>query len=78
VIAVGQQADLLALDMDATGLLGKSGDMLLDSYIFAGSDTLVTDVWSAGRHLVKDMVHVRRDEIVAGYRKTLKSLMEKI
>ncbi len=78
VIAVGQQADLLALDMDATDLLGKSGDMLLDSYIFAGSDALVTDVWSAGRHLVKDMVHVRRDEIVAGYRKTLKSLMEKI
>ena len=78
VIAVGHQADLLALDMDATDMLGKSGDMLLDSYIFAGSDALVTDVWSAGRHLVKDGVHVRREEIVTQYRKTLKSLMEKL
>jgi formimidoylglutamate deiminase len=78
VIAVGRQADLLALDMDATDLLGKTGDMLLDSYIFAGSDALVTDVWSAGRQLVKDGVHVRRSEIVSQYRDALKTLMEKI
>ncbi len=77
-IAIGKQADLLALDLNATDLIGKSGDMLLDSYIFAGSDALISDVWSAGRHLVKQGAHIRRDRITAQYQNTLKSLMERI
>ncbi len=78
VIAVGRQADLLALNLDAPDLLGKSRDMVLDSYIFAGSDAMITDVWSAGRHLVKDGLHLRHDEITQQYRETLKSLMGKL
>ncbi len=77
-IAAGKQADLLALDLNATDLIGKSGDMLLDSYIFAGSDALISDVWSAGRHLVKKGAHIRQDTITIQYRNTMKSLMRRI
>jgi len=77
-IAVGKQADLVALDLNATNLIGKSGDTLLDSYIFAGSDALISDVWSAGRHLVKQGAHIRQAEITATYQNTVKSLMRRI
>jgi formimidoylglutamate deiminase len=77
-IEAGRIADLVALDRDATDLLGKDGDAVLDSYIFAGDDRMVADVWSAGRHLVTAGRHRRHDEIAARYRKTVLSLKERI
>jgi formimidoylglutamate deiminase len=77
-IAVGRRADLFALDMDSVDLLGKDGDAILDSYIFAGDDKMITDVWSAGRHLVKEGHHIKRDTIVTRYRKTMMSLKDRI
>ena len=75
-IEEGALADLLALDMDSVCLAGLEGDTLLDSYIFAGDDGLVTDVWSAGRHLVREGHHVSRDEIVEKYRRTMSELRD--
>jgi formimidoylglutamate deiminase len=77
-IEAGRIADLVALDADATDLLGKDGDAVLDSYIFAGDDRMVADVWSAGRHVVTAGRHRRHDEIAARYRKTVLSLGERI
>jgi len=77
-IEAGRIADLVALDADATDLLGKDGDAVLDSYIFAGDDRMVADVWSAGRHVVTAGRHRRHDEIAARYRKTVLSLEERI
>ncbi|KLN62565.1 N-formimino-L-glutamate deiminase [Kiloniella spongiae] len=77
-IVVGQRADLFALDMDAVDLLGKEGDAILDSYIFAGDDKMITDVWSAGRHVVKEGHHIKRDQIIARYKKTMMSLKGRI
>jgi formimidoylglutamate deiminase len=77
-IEAGRIADLVALDADATDLLGKDGDAILDSYIFAGDDRMVADVWSAGRHVVTAGRHRRHDEIAARYRKTVLSLKERI
>lgn len=73
-IAVGQWADLLALDSGSIHLEGRSGDQALDTWIFAGDDRLVRDVWSAGRHVVQNGTHIRREAIVAAYRKVIKSL----
>lgn len=78
VIETGRLADLMALDAGATDLLGKDGDSVLDSYIFAGDDRMVTDVWSAGRHMVRQGRHLARDTILARYRKTILSLKERI
>jgi len=77
-IAVGKLADLMALDGDAPDLIGKQGDTLLDSFIFSGSTNMVTDVWSAGRHMVRGSVHIRRDKITARYKKTMLALTQRI
>lgn len=73
-IEVGQWADLLALDTGHPDLEGKTGDSLLDTYIFAGDDRMVVDVWSAGRHKVTAGQHLQRDAIVERYRKAMHGL----
>lgn len=78
IIAPGYLADITALDSGHIDLLGKSGDMLLDSYIFAGDDRMVTDVWSAGRHVVRDGAHIRRNAISTRYKTCLTSLMDRL
>jgi formimidoylglutamate deiminase len=67
-IRVGDWADLLALDMRAVDLAGRQGDGLLDAWIFASGDRVVTDVWSAGRHIVTGGRHVAREAVEARYR----------
>lgn len=75
-IAPGLWADLIALDPDHIDLAGQTGDNLLDTYIFAGGDHMVRDVWSAGRHMVQDGRHIARDGIVEAYRKAITPLRE--
>lgn len=74
VIAVGEWADLLALDGDTIDLAGRQGDAILDSFIFAGDDSMVRHVWAAGRHVVKDGKHLKHDEICNRYRATMAEL----
>ena len=73
-IAEGHWADLVALDGDALALAGLEGDSLLDGWFFAGDDSVVRDVWSAGRHMVRDGRHIHRDRIEARYRKAIADL----
>ncbi|WP_417410924.1 formimidoylglutamate deiminase [Hoeflea sp.] len=77
-LAVGKLADMMALDADAVDLTGRTGDTILDCYMFAGDDRMVEDVWSAGRHMVTGGKHVKRETIVSAYRKTMKELGEAI
>ncbi len=77
-IEAGRLADLVALDADAVDLAGREGDDILDSWIFAGDDGLVTDVWSAGRHVVTGGRHAAHDVITARYRRTILSLRDRI
>lgn len=73
-IETGLWADLLTLDADHVDLHGRVGDVLLDSYVFAGDDRMVKDVWSAGRHLVEDGRHKRHADIERDYRTVLRRL----
>ena len=75
-LAPGRLADLVVLDAEAADLVGKQGDTLLDSFIFAGGDVMITDVWSAGRHVVEEGRHVRRDEITGRYVGAINGLRE--
>ncbi|MEM9144612.1 MAG: formimidoylglutamate deiminase [Pseudomonadota bacterium] len=75
-IEIGARADLVALDGEALALVGRQDDRLLDAWIFAGDDRVVRDVWSAGRHLVREGRHVGRDVIEARFRVTLSALMD--
>ena len=73
-LAEGRLADMLALDTGRVDLEGRTGDALLDAWIFAGDDRAVAEVWSAGRHLVRAGRHVARDRIETGYRAVVRRL----
>jgi len=73
-VAEGQLADLLALDCTHVDLEGRPGDSLLDAWVFAGDDRMVQEVWSAGRHIVRDGRHLDKETITKTYRITLKRL----
>lgn len=75
-IAQGNWADLMTLDADHFDLSGHPGDMVLDTWIFAGDDRMVRDVWSAGRHLVQGGQHIAREAITAAYRQAVAPLRD--
>lgn len=74
VLATGHVADLLALDSTHSNMIAVSDDGWLDSWIFSGDDTLVTDVWSAGRHVVNEGRHFKHDEIRQRYDQTMRAV----
>ena len=75
-IEVGRWADLVALGGDATDFIGRQEDSLLDTWIFAGKEAAISDVWAAGRHMVQAGEHVKKSEITLSYRKVLKRLQD--
>jgi len=71
-------ADMVALEGDHVALCGLRPEQILDGWIFASDDRLVRDVWSAGRHCVKNGRHTARDAVETRYRTVLKGLMDRI
>ncbi len=74
----GALADLVAIDRSSAGLCALHDDQLLDGLAFAAGDNVITDVWSAGRHMVQDGRHVARDRILRDYRKTVSRLLKEL
>lgn len=66
-IETGRLADLVAIDSTDPTLCMLADRQLLDGFVFASGDKVVTDVWAAGRHRVKDRRHIDRDRIIAQY-----------
>lgn len=78
-IEVGQFADLMAVSNDNEFLCNRRGDTVLDSLIFTGRGrACVTDVWSAGRHMVQGGRHIHRDRIVKAFRNAIYDLGQEI
>jgi formiminoglutamate deiminase len=73
-LAVGAPADIVSLDATDPALVGRSGDALLDGWIFA-AHRAIDRVWRGGQCVVKQGRHVRRDAIAARYRATLAALL---
>ena len=61
----------MALDRNALSIAGLKEDLSLDAWIFSSKDQLVSDLWSAGRHMVKEGRHIHRHSIEKRYRKTI-------
>lgn len=78
VIDIGKLADLVAIDSRDPTLCALNNRHILDGYVFAANDSVVTDVWSAGRHMVQGSQHVAQSEIIANYRATITDLIAKI
>ncbi|WP_170362818.1 formimidoylglutamate deiminase [Ruegeria arenilitoris] len=77
-IAEGKLADLMAIDRTHPTLCALTDDQLLDGLCFAAPDGLVTDLWSAGRHMVKQSRHVARDQIISAYRSAIAGLLASV
>ena len=77
-IRAGLYADLVAIDPERDGLPGLAGDRLLDGFVFAGSNRSVTDLWSAGRHAVRDGRHVAREAIAGRYAATVRAILARL
>jgi formimidoylglutamate deiminase len=75
MIETGVWADLIGLDDDNQWLCNRKGDAVLDSLIFGGGGQLcIRDVWSAGRHVVKEGRHFKRDDIIRSFKNTMLQL----
>jgi formimidoylglutamate deiminase len=79
VLAVGKIADILGLDLDNEWGSNRSGDMALDTLVFGGNGRrCIRDVWSAGRHVVKQGRHIAREQITTGFTATMAELEQDI
>ncbi|MGX9116171.1 formimidoylglutamate deiminase [Mesorhizobium sp. BHbsci] len=72
-IAAGAPADFVSLDGNHPSLAGKTGDAVLDAWIFANG-TKVDCVWVHGKKLVSSGRHARRDAIAERFRKVMTAL----
>lgn len=69
----GASADLVSLDANDPALMGRAGDVILDSWIFAGA--AIDCVWRRGEKLVSAAQHHARESIAARYRSTIERLL---
>ena len=74
-IVAGASADFFSLDPDAASLVSRSGDAVLDSFVFGGDRGAVDRVWCAGRKLVEQGRHQARSTIETNYRRALARLL---
>lgn len=72
-LAVGGPADFISLDAGSVSLAGKTGDAILDAWVFANA-TKVDCVWVHGKKQVSNGRHVRRDAIAARFGDVMKKL----
>ena len=73
--AVGAPADIVSLNPCHPGLVGRRGEAILDSFVFAGGRDLIDGVWRSGRKLVTGGRHHRREMILARYRKAMQRVL---
>ncbi|WP_411817803.1 formimidoylglutamate deiminase [Hyphococcus sp. DH-69] len=77
-IATGFFADLISLKTGGTELEGLVGNQILDSWIFAHDDRFVDNVWSAGRHVVRNGRHKDRDTIRNNFLSVIQNLRKSL
>jgi formiminoglutamate deiminase len=75
-IATGNSADIVTLDPDHPSLIGRTGDALIDGWIFAAGRGAIDCVWRHGAKLVSQGRHHAREAVTRRYRDTLTGLLE--
>jgi len=71
----GHPADIVCLNSNSPALAGRSGDALLDSWIFAARGGAVDCVWRRGRKIVSEGRHIARVPIATRYRGALAKVL---
>lgn len=73
-IAAGRRADIVVLDPDHPALVGRTGEAVIDSFVFCGANAAVRDVFIGGRHIVRDGHHIAEAAALDRFRRALASL----
>jgi formiminoglutamate deiminase len=73
-IAVGAPADIVVLDTAHPAFAGRSGDLVLDAWVFLAAASTVREVWIGGRQLVREGRHRNRDRVLARFRAAMARL----
>lgn len=76
-IRPGGRADIVTLDAGHPSLAGKSGDALIDGWIFASARSPVQDVYAGGRRVVEAGRHIAREPIAERFRATMRGLIDR-
>jgi formimidoylglutamate deiminase len=74
-LAGGLAADIVSLDAGNVALAGRSGDALLDSWIFGSRRSPVDCVWTSGRKLVTNGRHYRAEQVATIFRERIEGLL---
>ena len=73
-IEVGKRADFIVLDTDHPLLCERSGDDIIDSWVFSGNENTVRDVYIGGKQVIANGRHKHETAIQNGFRSTLRQL----
>jgi len=74
VLETGKRADLIILNENMPLLAGTPDQNLLDRFIFAGNENLVSHVMVGGRWVIEQGRHARHEEINLGFMRTAEKL----
>jgi formimidoylglutamate deiminase len=74
-LAAGLAADIVSLDAESPALVGRSGDAVLDGWIFGSRRSPVDCVWTSGRKVVTNGRHHQAESVAAGFRRRLEGLL---
>jgi hypothetical protein len=74
-IVPGHRADMVELDETHPLLLGRSGDALLDAWVFSGQDNPVRSVVCGGKAVVEAGRHLRAMEIRDAFGAAMRRLL---
>ena len=74
-LAAGAEADIVSLDISHEAFAGRSGDAVLDAWIFSAPADVVDCVWRRGRKVVAGGRHTDHDAVAARFRRTMERLL---
>jgi formiminoglutamate deiminase len=77
-IAPGRRADIVTLDPGHPALVGKTGDALLDGWLFAAGRSPVAAVYGAGKRLVEGGRHVVAEPVGARFAAVMRRLLREL
>jgi formimidoylglutamate deiminase len=70
----GAAADIVSLNAHHIALAGRSGDAILDAWVFCGGHSLVDCVWTRGRKVVSNGRHHEAEVVADRFRRSLAGL----
>lgn len=72
---VGAPADIVTLDATHPTLAARTGEAIIDSWVFAAGKDAIDGVWRRGRQVVANGRHLKRPEIARRYAAALQRLL---